>query len=264
MCVVKSQTRHGLTKEQYRNVCGPLGTYLNEARQTSLTFVLTQQSHHIHFQPHTHREPRDRVPIASQYQASYQRSYQAVSLCPLQTPPTIITKPTRQHIDTMAEPRSLHALLVSIEPLDVATKVFVCFLLVSACFFVLFAVAPASSKKSTKLRASWALKSVGVIHALIVAGASVWALFYEPGMHEITTGVLKRDADSVRWPLIHQRSDVLAAAAPLTLAYFVFDLLLVPVWEGRLMVSAHTWEAERRLRLIWMDTLGVEGSYMCK
>jgi len=165
--------------------------------------------------------------------------------------PTLIIN---RHVNTytMAEPTStsLHSLLVSIEPLDVAKKVFVSFLLVSACFFVLFALAPASSnKKSTKQRASWALKAVSVVHALIVAGASVWALFYEPGMHEITTGVLQRDAEAVRFRLIHARSDVLAAAAPLTLAYFLFDLLLVPVWEGRLTVSADTWEGEK-LRLI--------------
>ena len=162
----------------------------------------------------------------------------------------------------MAEPgkptsKSLHALLVSIEPLDVATKVFVFFLLVSAVFFGLFVIAPASSKKTIKLRASWALKAVSVVHALIVAGASVWALFNEPGMHEITTGVFQRDAEAVRWPLIHARSDVLAAAGPLTLAYFLFDLLLVPVWEGRLVVSVGTWKGEKRA----VDLVNLHASY---
>lgn len=154
---------------------------------------------------------------------------------------------------------SLHALLVSIEPLDVAIKVFAFFLLVSVVFFALFALAPASSKKTIKLRASWALKAVSVVHALIVAGASVWALFYEPGMHEITTGVFQRDAEAVRWPLIHARSDVLAAAAPLTLAYFLFDLLLVPVWEGRLVVSTGTWEVEKK-PVDFLDAIFGEGT----
>lgn len=131
---------------------------------------------------------------------------------------------------------SLHALLLSIAPLDVAAKIFLGFLAVAAVYFVLFALAPAGSKTSMKLRASWALKAVSVVHALVVAGMSVWALFYEKGMHEITTGVLQRDAEAVRWPLIHARSDVVAMAAPLTLGYFLFDLLLVPVWEGRLAV----------------------------
>lgn len=144
----------------------------------------------------------------------------------------------------MAEPvkptsMSLHALLVSIEPLDVATKTFVSFLLVSIVFFALFVIAPTNSKKTVKLQASWALKAVSVVHAVVVAGASVWSLLCEPGIHEITTGVFQLNADAVRGPLIHARSDVLAAAAPLTLAYFLFDLLLVPVWEGRLAVSAN-------------------------
>lgn len=176
-----------------------------------------------------------------------------------------------RHGNMMAEPAkpttiSLHALLVSIEPLDVATKIFVSFLLVSIVFFALFVIAPADSKKTVKLRASWALKAVSVVHAVVVAGASVWSLLYEPGIHEITTGVFQRDAEAVRWPLIHARSDVLAAAAPLTLAYFLFDLLLVPVWEGRLAVSTGIREGNFReieLGLIWLNALG-GGHRMCE
>ncbi len=133
-------------------------------------------------------------------------------------------------------PPAATRLLLSITPLDVAIKTALSFLLVAAVFFVLWLVAPApaTTSKDRTMRASWALKAVSVVHAVIVAGAAIWALLYEPSMRTITAGVLQRDAEAVQGPLIHARSDVVAMVAPLTLAYFVFDLLLVPVWEGKM------------------------------
>lgn len=126
--------------------------------------------------------------------------------------------------------------VTSTKPLDVLGKVIVSFLLVSAVFYGFFLL-DIVGLKNKRLRASWALKALSVVHATVVATMSIWALFYEKNMHEITTGILQRDAASVRWPLVHARSDVVAVAAPLTLAYFLFDLALIPVWEGRFAVS---------------------------
>ncbi len=44
------------------------------------------------------------------------------------------------------------------------------------------------------------------------------------------------DAEGAKYPLVYATSDVAAATVPVTLAYFIFDLLLVPVWEGTLTV----------------------------
>lgn len=139
--------------------------------------------------------------------------------------------------------------LTSTKPLDVLGKVIVSFLLVSAVFYGFFLL-DIVGLKNRRLRASWALKALSVVHATVVATMSIWALFYEKNMHEITTGILQRDAASVRWPLVHARSDVVAVAAPLTLAYFLFDLALIPVWEGRFAVR------EGAKVIAWSDIWG--------
>lgn len=86
------------------------------------------------------------------------------------------------------------------------------------------------------MRASWALKALSAVHAVAVAVPAIWALFYEPAMAEITAAVRRWDAESARVPLVYSGSDTAAVFVPLTLAYFIFDFLLVPVWEGNFMV----------------------------
>jgi len=135
--------------------------------------------------------------------------------------------------------------LLSITPLDVTIKIALYFLLVAAVFFLLWLAAPVTTKDG-KLRASWALKAVSIVHAVVVAGAAIWALFRESEMRVITAGVLQRDAETVQGPLIHAQSDVVAMVAPLTLAYFIFDLLLVSVWEGKMTVRFWFFWRERK------------------
>ena len=77
------------------------------------------------------------------------------------------------------------------------------------------------------------------MHAVVVAAAAIYALFYEPSMAEVTAAVARLDAAAARPLLIHNTSKAAAVIVPLTLAYFVFDLLLVPVWEGTLKVRGY-------------------------
>lgn len=84
-----------------------------------------------------------------------------------------------------------------------------------------------------KLRASWALKALSLVHSFVAVPA-IWALFCEPAMADITAAVRRWDAEAASVPLVYARSDVAAWALPITLGYFLFDFLLVPVWEGTL------------------------------
>lgn len=97
------------------------------------------------------------------------------------------------------------------------------------------------------MRASWALKALSAVHAVAVAVPAIWALFYEPAMAEITAAVRRWDAESARVPLVYASSSTAAVFVPMTLAYFIFDFLLVPVWEGNFMV---------RVLGRWIDLFG--------
>lgn len=41
-------------------------------------------------------------------------------------------------------------------------------------------------------------------------------------------------------PLVHATSRIGAWVIPITLGYFVFDLALLPIWEGKFMVRTTT------------------------
>lgn len=86
------------------------------------------------------------------------------------------------------------------------------------------------------MKASWALKALSAVHAVAVAVPAIYALLYEPAMAPITAAVRRWDAESARLPLVYASSDIAAVAVPVTLAYFIFDFLLVPVWEGTFAV----------------------------
>jgi hypothetical protein len=62
--------------------------------------------------------------------------------------------------------------------------------------------------------------------------------------------VQRWDAEAAKVPLVYASSDTAAVFLPVTLAYFIFDLLLVPVWEGTLAVRC--WS----LNLVEMAWLG--------
>lgn len=49
--------------------------------------------------------------------------------------------------------------------------------------------------------------------------------------------MLRFDAAAAAGPLNHARSQVAPVIVPITLGYFVFDLLLLPWWEGSFKVS---------------------------
>lgn len=86
------------------------------------------------------------------------------------------------------------------------------------------------------MRASWALKALSAVHAVAVAVPAIYALLHEPAMAPITAAVRRWDAEGARVPLVYAPSDIAAVAVPVTLAYFIFDLLLIPVWEGSFVV----------------------------
>lgn len=52
----------------------------------------------------------------------------------------------------------------------------------------------------------------------------------------MTAAVRRWDAAAAEVPLVYATSDTAARALPVTLAYFIFDLMLIPVWEGTLVV----------------------------